>query len=91
MLPFLKLVDGRIPNFAGIKYTYEAMYEYNQCRLYANEKFDVLHGQDETILPCLATGGAKGGICGTSNYVGLTYVQLSKEWEAGNLEKAREL
>ena len=44
MLPFLKLVDGRIPNFAGIKYTYEAMYEYNQCRLYANEKFDILHG-----------------------------------------------
>ena len=30
MLPFLKVVDGRIPNFAGIKYTYESMYEFNQ-------------------------------------------------------------
>ncbi len=32
MLDFLKAVDGRIPNFAGIKYTYESLYEYNQCR-----------------------------------------------------------
>ena len=34
MLDLLKAVDGRIPNFAGIKYTYESLYEYNQCRLY---------------------------------------------------------
>ena len=29
MVEFLKAVDGRIPNFAGIKYTYESIYEYN--------------------------------------------------------------
>ena len=51
MLDLLKAVDGRIPNFAGIKYTYESLYEYNQCRLYKDGKFDMLHGQDETILP----------------------------------------
>ena len=34
MVDFLKAVDGRIPNFAGIKYTFESLYEYNQCRLY---------------------------------------------------------
>ena len=66
MVAFLEAVDGRIPNFAGIKYTYESLYEYNQCRLYKNGKFDMLHGQDETILPCLAMGGAQGGIGGTS-------------------------
>ena len=70
MVDFLKAVDGRIPNFAGIKYTYESLYEYNQCRLYADGKFDMLHGQDETILPCLAMGGAQGGIGGTTNYNG---------------------
>ena len=32
MLELLKAVDGRIPNFAGIKYTFESLYEYNQCR-----------------------------------------------------------
>ena len=91
MLDFLKAVDGRIPNFAGIKYTFESMYEYNQCRLYKNGKFDMLHGQDETYLPSLAQGGAQGGICGTTNYNGRVQVAIGKAWEEGNLEKAREL
>ena len=51
MVKLLEAVDGRVPNFAGIKYTFESIYEYNQCRLYKNGKFDMLHGQDETILP----------------------------------------
>lgn len=91
MLDFLKAVDGRIPNFAGIKYTYESLYEYNQCRLYAGGKFDLLHGQDETILPCLAMGGAQGGIGGTTNYNGRCLVGILDAWERGDLEKAREL
>lgn len=91
MLDFLKAVDGRIPNFAGIKYTYESLYEYNQCRLYANGKFDMLHGQDETILPCLAMGGAQGGIGGTTNYNGRCLVGILDAWKSGDLERAREL
>lgn len=91
MLDFLKAVDGRIPNFAGIKYTYESLYEYNQCRLYANGKFDMLHGQDETILPCLAMGCAQGGIGGTTNYNGRCLVGILDAWKSGDLEKAREL
>lgn len=91
MLDFLKAVDGRIPNFAGIKYTYESLYEYNQCRLYANGKFDMLHGQDETILPCLAMGGAQGGIGGTTNYNGRCLVGILDAWKNGDLDKARKL
>lgn len=91
MPAFLEAVDGRIPNFAGIKYTYESLYEYNQCRLYKGGKFDMLHGQDETILPCLAMGGAQGGIGGTTNYNGRCLVGIQEAWEAGDIEKAREL
>lgn len=91
MLPFLKAVDGRIPNFAGIKYTYESIYEYNQCRLYSNEKFEMLHGQDETILAALAMGGAQGGIGGTTNYNGKALVGIIDAWNSGDIEKAREL
>ena len=80
MVDFLKTVDGRIPNFAGIKYTYESLYEYNQCRLYKDGKFDMLHGQDETILPCLAMGGAQGGIGGTTNYNGKELVGIIEAW-----------
>lgn len=91
MLDFLKAVDGRIPNFAGIKYTYESLYEYNRCRRYKNGKFDMLHGQDETLLPCLAMGGAQGGIGGTTNYNGCNLAGIIDAWEQGDLERAREL
>ena len=66
------------------------MYEYNQCRLYKYGKFDMLHGQDETILPCLAMGGAQGGIGGTTNYNGKELVGIIEAWKAGDLELARE-
>lgn len=91
MVELLKAVDGRIPNFAGIKYTYESIYEYNQCRLYKNGKYDMLHGQDETLLPSLAMGGAQGGIGGTTNYNGINLVGIIDAWKAGDIEKAREL
>ena len=90
MVEFLKAVDGRIPNFAGIKYTFESIYEYNQCRMYGGGKFDMLHGQDETILPSLAMGGARGGIGGTTNYNGRELVGIVEAWNAGDIELARE-
>lgn len=90
MLNLLKAVDGRVDNFAGIKYTYESLYEYNQCRLYKDGKYDMLHGQDETILPCLAMGGARGGIGGTTNYNGRELNAIIDCWERGDLDGARE-
>lgn len=90
MLELLKAVDRRISNFAGIKYTFESLYEYNQCRLYKNGKFDMLHGQDETILPSLAQGGAQGGIGGTTNYNGRELVAIIEAWKKGDIETARE-
>lgn len=90
MLDLLKAVDGEVPNFAGIKYTFESIYEYNQCRMYADGKFDMLHGQDETILPELAMGGARGGIGGTTNYNGRELVAIIDAWKRGDLEAARD-
>lgn len=90
MVKLLEAVDGRVPNFAGIKYTFESIYEYNQCRMYKGGKFDMLHGQDETILPSLAMGGAQGGIGGTTNYNGRELVGIIEAWKAGDLETARE-
>ncbi len=90
MLSFLQAADGRIPNLAGIKYTYESLYEYNQCILYENGKFDMLHGQDETILSALVMGGAQGGISGTGSYIGNSLVEIINQYKSGNLEKARD-
>jgi len=90
MTDLLAAVDGRVPNFAGIKYTFESLYEYNQCRLYGGGKFDMLHGQDETILPSLAQGGARGGIGGTTNYNGRELNAIIECWKHGDIEGARE-
>ena len=91
MVDFLKAVDGRIPNFSGIKYSYENMYEFNQCRLYGGGKFDMLHGQDETILSDLVMGDKLGCISGTTNYNGRCLNGIVDAWNSGDLEKAREL
>ena len=91
MVEFLEAVDGRIPNFAGIKYTYESLYEYNQCKLYKGGKYDLLHGQDETLLAGLAACDVQGGISGTANYCGNVLVGVIEAFRAGNLDKAREL
>ncbi|MCQ2095507.1 MAG: dihydrodipicolinate synthase family protein [Bacteroidaceae bacterium] len=90
MIKLLEAVDGRVPNFAGIKYTFESLYEYNQCRLYKDGKFDMLHGQDETILPSLVMGGAEGGIGGTTNYNGRELTGIIKAWKDGDVLTARE-
>ena len=84
MLPFLKAAEDRIPNLAGIKYTYENLYEYNQCMLYKDGKFDMLHGQDESILNGLIMGGAQGGISGTGSYIGNVLVGIIDEYNKGN-------
>ncbi len=91
MIEFVKAVDGRIPNFAGIKFTYENMYDFNQCTLYGNGKYDLLHGQDETILAAMALSGTKGGISGTGNYIGNILTGVMDAWNEGNIDKARRL
>ena len=90
MVDLLKAVDGRIPNFAGIKYTFESLYEYNQCRLYKDGKFDMLHGQDETILSSLVMGGAQGGIGGTTNYNGRELNAIIEAYNNGDTAAAVE-
>jgi N-acetylneuraminate lyase len=55
---------------------------------YENGKFDMLHGQDETILSALVMGGAKGGISGTGSYIGKSLVGVIDEYNNGNLKDA---
>ena len=50
----------------------------------------MLHGQDETILPALAMGGAQGGIGGTTNYNGRELNGIIEAWNNGDIETARE-
>lgn len=87
MVDLLKAVDGRIPNFAGIKYTHEDLMDYLTCLNYGNGKFNILWGRDETFLSALAIG-AKGAVGSTYNYAAPLYHQLMDAFHASDLEQA---
>ena len=90
MVEFLEQAYEKIPNLAGIKYTHEDLYEFNQCMLLRNGYYDLLHGRDETLLAGLALG-ATGGVGGTYNHAMGIYIDMKEAFLKGDLETARSL
>jgi N-acetylneuraminate lyase len=90
VLDLLKYADEEIPNFAGVKYTHDNMYEFDQCFRFRNYKYDLLHGLDETYLSGLSYG-CSSGVGGTFNHCFGLYRGMRKAFENGNLDGAREL
>jgi N-acetylneuraminate lyase len=90
MIDLLREVDGRIANFAGIKYTHEDFMDFLSCLHFANGKYDLLWGRDENLLSALVLG-ARGGVGSTYNYAAPVYHQLMAAFRQGDLEKAQQL
>jgi N-acetylneuraminate lyase len=82
MIDLLKAVDGRIPNFAGIKYTHEDFMDYLSCLNYANGKYDMIWGRDENFLAALSIG-ATSAIGSTFNYAAPLYHKLIDLFKIG--------
>src|SRR5574338_1570925 len=89
MISLLSEIDGKIPNFAGIKYTHEDFMDFLSCIHFRDKKYDMLWGRDENMLPALAIG-AKGAVGSTFNYAAPLYHQLMDAFNNGDLEKARQ-
>lgn len=87
MYGLLKEIDGRLPNFAGIKYTHEDFMDFLSCLHFAGGKYDMLWGRDENMLAALAIG-AKGAVGSTFNYAAPLYHHLIRAFEAGALDEA---
>lgn len=87
MLDLLKEVDGRIPNFAGIKYTHEDFMDFLSCMNFAGRKYDMLWGRDENMLSSLVLG-AKGAVGSTYNYAAPLYHELIEAFNEGDFERA---
>jgi N-acetylneuraminate lyase len=88
MIDLLKEVDGRVDNFAGIKYTYEDLEDYQRCVQYGGGKYDMLWGRDELMIEALAQG-AKGSVGSTFNYASSLYINLMEAFEKGDRETAK--
>ncbi len=90
MIDLLKAVDGKIPNFAGVKYTHEDFMDFLSCINYQHGKYDMLWGRDENMLPALAVG-AKGAVGSTFNYAAPLYYNLIDAFNNGDLLIAQQL
>lgn len=90
MLELLQAIDGKILNFAGIKYTHEDFMDFLSCMNYKNRKYDMLWGRDENMLPALALG-TKASVGSTFNYAAPLYYKLIDAFENGELDKAQSL
>lgn len=90
MYDLLQEIDGKIPNFAGIKYTHEDFMDFLSCLRFQNGKYDMLWGRDENMLSALVLG-TKGAVGSTFNYAAPLYYQLIDAFNNNNLEQARAL
>lgn len=90
MVDFLEAAGGKIPNLAGVKFTYEDLMDYQLCRRLDGGRFDMLYGRDEILL-CGLVLGARGAIGSTFNYIAPLYIRLIGAFEAGDLDTARQL
>lgn len=90
MYSLLKAIDGKIENFAGIKYTHEDFMDYQSCLNFGNGKYDMLWGRDENMLSALVLG-AKGSVGSTFNYAAPLYHKLIHSFEKNDLHQAAKL
>lgn len=88
MIDLLKAIDGRISNFAGIKYTHEDFMDFLSCIHFQNGKYDMLWGRDENMLPALSLG-TKASVGSTFNYAAPLYYILIDAFHTGDLQKAQ--
>lgn len=90
MIDFLRAAESEVPNLAGIKYTFEDLADYSLCRRFRDGKYDILFGRDEMLLAAFVLGG-RGAVGSTYNVMAPLYVQLIEAFDAGDLDRAREL
>jgi N-acetylneuraminate lyase len=90
MTDFLEAAAPKIPNLAGIKYTFEDLMDFNLCRQAEGGRFDLLFGRDEHLICGLALG-ARGAVGSTYNFAAPLYNELIQAFDAGDLDRARRL
>ncbi len=87
---FCKKAIELIPDFAGVKYTNNNLFEYAQLIKRFGHELDILFGSDELLINALASG-ARGAVGSTYNFTPALYNEIIKHFNNGNIEEAREL
>ncbi|RAV29538.1 dihydrodipicolinate synthase family protein [Sinomicrobium soli] len=88
MPDFLEQAEAEIPNLKGIKFTHANLMNMFVCMRGKHRKWDILHGQDETLLAGLSLG-AEGAVGSTYNYASALYRPILEAFAGNDLEEAR--
>jgi N-acetylneuraminate lyase len=90
MADLMPVARERIPNFCGMKYTYEDLDDFSACLAFADGRYDLLFGRDERLLTALEQG-ATGAVGSTYNFTASLNRKLMDAFSEGDLETARKL
>jgi N-acetylneuraminate lyase len=88
MVKTLRLLSETIPTFRGIKYTHEDLIEFALCLDEFGERYDLVFGRDELLLPALLIG-ARAAVGSTYNYLTAPYRSIIAAVQAGDMVAAR--
>jgi N-acetylneuraminate lyase len=75
MIRFIELAAKRIPNFAGIKNSFNDLVDYQHCLHFAKEKYALYWGSDE-VFTMLYAGGNRHYVGSTYNYMNSLYLKV---------------
>lgn len=81
---------SEIPNIVAVKEASGNLGQMVQIISKAKNDFNLMSGDDQLLLPILSIGGT-GVISVVANIIPKDMSRMIKEWEAGNIDKAREM
>lgn len=85
---YLRAATDRIPNLAGVKFTFENLMDYAECIRLEHGRYDILFGRDEILLAGLSLG-ARGAIGTTYNFAAPVYHRVLSSFAKGDLATAQ--
>ncbi|MEP6670127.1 MAG: dihydrodipicolinate synthase family protein [Chthoniobacter sp.] len=86
---FLRSAAARIPNLAGVKFTFENLMDFAECLRLEGGRYDIVFGRDEILVAGLALG-ARGAIGSTYNFLAPIFHEVIAAFEKGDLALAQE-
>jgi N-acetylneuraminate lyase len=90
VIDIIKKADEKIPNFFGVKFTFEALADALSCVQYKNGKYNILFGRDEMFMSGYLLG-MKGAVGSTYNVAPKLYLDIMRLCDQGKLEEAKTL
>jgi N-acetylneuraminate lyase len=85
---FLGAAAPRIPNLAGVKFTFENLMDYAECVRLEGGRYSIVFGRDEILVAGLSLG-ARGAIGSTYNFIAPIFHEIIAAFAKGDLDEAR--